>query len=245
LEVRFTAPRKHKGNAIMETTQINSAPAEQTEATEVSWLRKHRTAVIASCATLVVIAVAGIAAISTGVLVPVKPATSHASAVSPTASSTPAAASSKKFDPATVKIGDTVQWADKLPAGFFAYQMPDQSYVAVNQDQPLPPAVEAALHRQAQSSIKPALTATNASVTAGEAATFINDTFGSTGKLAVVIVHTTGGIGNAPMTYQWIGMSSDWNPALAAPTEAQVEAAAQARIAASAHPARYEIIVVQ
>lgn len=199
--------------------------------------------IIASTATLVAAAAAFGTVQVVGTSGEVTPAVKHsisASTPTPVVTKTPEA-----FNPATVKIGGTVQWADKLPLGFFAYQMPDQSYVAVNQDQPLPAAIEADLHQQAQTTIKPSLTATNASSTAGETATFLNDSFASTGKYIVIIVHTTGAIAGSPAAYQWFGMSSDWNPAVAGPTEANVEASARARIAASANPARYEVVVIQ
>jgi hypothetical protein len=214
-----------------------------------SFVRRHRTAIIGGAVAFLVIggATAGAAAIGHSIdhtVSQIGAATASAKPVTkaPTVKVTPLPAPAPKpFDPSTVKVGDVVPQHVQLPDGFYPFQMPDNTRVAVNQEQPLPAAVQTALQQQAAAMVHP-----NTPGVAGDAGTFMSDAWAGTGKYVVVIAQTTGASGpGLPMTQQWFAMSSDWNPATAAPTEAQAQAAAEARIAASADPGRYAIVVVQ
>ncbi|MCU1585477.1 MAG: hypothetical protein JWM49_2033 [Microbacteriaceae bacterium] len=119
----------------MKSTEINSARAE-TETTKISWPRRHRTAVIASCAALVIVAGigAGAAAFSghtTG---------SKVVASKPAASATPSA-TPKASAPAELPIGSPATTDTKLPSDEVKYQMNDGSFVVVAKNQPLPATV--------------------------------------------------------------------------------------------------------
>lgn len=153
-----------------------TAPAVETaaESAQVSWFRKHRTAVISTTAAMVVIAGLSIGAISYGNQVIDQAASSISTNIAAAGKAAPAeapkptrAAAAKPAAPKVITPGQTLtaQQASKIRRNFKgdlqAYQMADGSYVAVSASQPLPAAVSADIAASANAALTAAVAASS------------------------------------------------------------------------------------
>lgn len=145
-----------------------------------------------------------------------------------------------------VTVGAVVKAGAALPDGFRAYKMPDQSLVAVSQDQPLPPAVRADLQNIVQTAITPSSDVNAPRVEVNQTRTFIDETFAGTGKYVIVIMQTAvWDPATRTNKYRWAAL--DTAPGMPANinsgNESDVQSRIQASIDSTGQADRYEIFV--